>query len=378
MDKFTTKSTSLYSQKVLEPLVIDETSTTRRIFIADINDKNIITSETVSGTIIHQRKNLKDEWETLESINLAGLKGGEGVKIKFDSKQTKKLFDGLTLLYELSKGGVNFGVKEYYVSNVDDYVFIPSERRGLIAALINKNFGEEVWNELVSSNPDLATRLSIARIHTKRKQCLDEFAQNINEEKEEGYWQEFFFQNQWIFGYGLNFKFIEIDSQQPSYGGINYKGKGNQKGDFLTHSKGNANFTVLVEIKKPNSDLIAKTTRSGEPMRYRNGAWLLGSELLGGILQLQANCKTWQRTSNYVENQELRDQQTYTINPKGILIIGSTSQLTNQEQIESFESFRSSLSNLEVLTFDELLERAKFILDTDESNIESEDDLLPF
>jgi hypothetical protein len=175
-----------------------------------------------------------------------------------------------------------------------------------------------------------------------------------------------------------NFKFIEIDSQQPSYGGINYKGKGNQKGDFLTHSKGNANFTVLVEIKKPNSDLIAKTTRSGEPMRYRNGAWLLGSELLGGILQLQANCKTWQRTSNYVENQELRDQQTYTINPKGILIIGSTSQLTNQEQIESFESFRSSLSNLEVLTFDELLERAKFILDTDESNIESEDDLLPF
>ncbi|MGF7077159.1 Shedu immune nuclease family protein [Mucilaginibacter sp. 3215] len=380
MDEFTTQSTSAYSQKVLEPVVIEETSTTRRIFIAEINDKKTLTYETVSGTIIHQRKNLKDEWESIDSINLAGLKGGEGVKIKFDSKQIKKLFDGLTKLYAISKEGVKSGIQKFIVSNAEDSLLIPKERRVLITSLITKNYGEEVWNELVSSDPDLATRLSIARIHAKRKMSLDEFESNINMDKTESYWQEYFYQNQWIFGYGLNFKFLEVDTDQPNYGGINYKGKGNQKGDFLTHTKAESNFTVLVEIKKPNSDLLGKT-KTGEGKRYRNGAWLLGSELLGGVLQLQANCKTWQRYSHYPENRQLIENRTYTINPKGILIIGCTNQLINSEQIESFENFRINLNGIEIITFDELLERAKFILDIDDKSQISdhtEDDRLPF
>ena len=37
MEKFTTVSTSMYSERVLEPIIIEETLNTRRIFIADIN-----------------------------------------------------------------------------------------------------------------------------------------------------------------------------------------------------------------------------------------------------------------------------------------------------------------------------------------------------
>jgi Domain of unknown function (DUF4263) len=210
---------------------------------------------------------------------------------------------------------------------------------------------------------------------------LTEFEDSIKLDKTEAYWQEFFFQNQWIFGYGLDYKFLKIDTGQPSYGGINYKGKGMQRGDFLTHSKAGVNFTVLVEIKKPNTPLIAISNK-GNAVQYRNGAWLLSSEVLGSVLQLQTNCKTWQRSSAYVENRELLDDNIYTVNPKGIIIIGCTTTLLNKDQIESFEGFRRGLTNIEIVTFDEVLERAKHVIlgeSFNEPHISQEDgDDLPF
>lgn len=100
-----------------------------------------------------------------------------------------------------------------------------------------------------------------------------------------------------------------------------------------------------------------------ENIKYRNGAWLLGSEVLGGVSQIQINCKTWQRKSEELENRQLINDNIYTISPKGILVIGNTSEFNNDlEKLTSFELFRQSLSNIEIITFDELFERAKFIL----------------
>jgi len=53
MDKFTTQSTSRYSQKVLDPIVIYEGEKTRCIFCAEINDAKLAKGEIVSRTIIH-------------------------------------------------------------------------------------------------------------------------------------------------------------------------------------------------------------------------------------------------------------------------------------------------------------------------------------
>ena len=52
----------------------------------------------------------------------------------------------------------------------------------------------------------------------------------------------------------------------------------------------------------------------------------------------------------------------YTIEPKGILIIGNTKELSGNESIIScFEGFRRNTTNPEIVTFDELFERAKFM-----------------
>lgn len=385
MEKFTTTSTSSHSQKVNEPIIIDEGDITRKVFIAGINDTKTESGETVSGTILHQRKSKNDKWEDIESINLNSLKSGDGVKLTLRSGHLRKFYDGLTKLYTLSSKGVNFGVQEYVVGKTDETITVPEKRKKYIEKLLEENHGEEIWEELVESYPDLATKLSFARIQSNREKALNEFEKNIKESsKNESYWQEFFTNNDWIFGYGLNYKFLSISSDQPNYGCENYTGKGKQKGDYLTHSEATkVHFTVLVEIKKPETNLLAKKPRTGEYVKYRNGAWLLGCELLGGVSQLQVNCKSWQRDSEELKNRVLLDKDIYTVQPKGILVIGNTAQFeSNLEQLTSFELFRRGLSNIEVLTYDELYERAKFIVGNMQNNVNEKevnnDDSLPF
>lgn len=385
MEKFTTTSTSHYSQDVNEPIIIEQKETTRRIFLAETNDRKLKSGETVSGTIVHQRKGKNDEWEDVDAINLNTLKAGEGVKLKLRSAQTKTLYDGLTKLYALSQKGVQRGEKEYVVGTSDEIVNVPRKRKKYIEKLLNENYGQEIWDELIDKNPDLATKLSHSRIYHNRLKALTEFEKSIEDESlNESYWQEFFTLNDWIFGYGLNYQFLTIESDQPNYGGEKYDGIGKQKGDYLTKTNTeNIKFTVLVEIKKPSSKLLAETPRTKENIRYRNGAWLLGSEVLGGVAQVQINCKSWLKEAEDIKNKELIDNSIYTVLPKGILLIGNTKEFDNNiEQVTSFELFRKGLNNLEILTYDELLERAKFIIgetSTDISDKEIDKDFdLPF
>ena len=53
-------------------------------------------------------------------------------------------------------------------------------------------------------------------------------------------------------------------------------------------------------------------------------------------------------------------------NPKGFILIGNQSEFIKDEKINeikysSFEMFRKNLKNIEILTYDELYQRAKFI-----------------
>lgn len=383
MEKITTQRSSPHTADVKEPIIIEEKDSTRRVFIAYLNDTKINIGETVAGTIVHQRKNKKDEWENLDAINLATLKGGEGVKIKLNSKQLRRFYLGLEKLYKLSMKGLAPGETEFAVAKIDEIIKVPKSRKKFITELLSKDYGLEIWNDLIKSDPDLATRLSLARLQTERQKALKEFSEGIRTNKPEDYWQTFFEKNQWIFGYGLRYHFMTQLVSQPSYGGIDFTGSGNQKGDFLLNTEANVKFTVLVELKKPNSRLLS-ATQSGKPKRYRNGAWLLSSELLGGISQLQINCKTWLTNSSTLQNiDRLGQEEIHTVSPKGILVIGNTLELNRErEKINTFESLRRSLNNPEIITFDELYERARFIVEHEEiyanATEESDSDEVPF
>lgn len=381
MSKITTKSTSLNSAAVEQVLVIEENSITRKIFRAVINDVKITSDETVSGTIVHQRKSRKDGWEDAESIDLTTLKAGDGVKIHFHSTPLKRFYEGLRQLYSVGQKGVYLGEKNFIVEEEDKIIRVPENRKLFIQKLLEQNFAKEIWAELVDNNPDWVTRLSRARIQDKRSEALTEFENSLaDDDLDESYWQKFFQNNQWIFGYGLNYQFNTVLTDQPNYGGTDFTGSGAQRGDFLLSTNAYAKFTYLVEIKKPTARLLIHN-KSGGIFEYRNDVCLISHELSGGVAQIQANCKTWQKSALESQNdRKLRKSNIYTVQPKGILIIGNTKELTTETSKETFELFRRNLFNPEIITFDELLERAKFIVASESISVDSapeEDDDLP-
>lgn len=375
MDNYKVISTSKYSAKLADPIIIEETGTTRKVLIVDLNDKKKSSGETVGITVVHQRKKGKDKWDDVESIPLSSLKGGEGVKLNLDSKNTKKIYDELTKLYALvDKEGVRYGVKDFTVAKADEIIKVPKDRKTIIERLLAENHAREVWEELINSNPNLATKLSYARIHASRSNSLNVFKENLDKKNpDEGFWQTFFHENDWIFGYGLNYQFLHVLHEQPDYGGRNFTGTGSQKGDFLMNSNGNAKFTVLVEIKTPATKLLSyNKTEPRKVKSLRNDVWLLSSDLLGAISQIQVNTRTWNIDSQKAENiRALEGNNIFTVEPKGILVIGHTEEFkTNESIISCFESYRRNTTNPRIITYDELYERAQFIVNNQSVKIE--------
>ena len=369
--KISTKSTSSQSADVVDPFILEEKKSTRRVFQAEINDSKKDSGETVSGTILHQRKNNAQEWENEPAFNLTKIKAGEEIKIRLGSKQVKNLYDALSKLYSISKEGVKLGTNEFTTAKADEVIKVPKDRKIFVERLLEQDFATEVWEELVKTDPDLATRLSNARIQQDRIIALNDFRDSMSKELGEDYWQDFFANNQWIFGYGLNYQFLDQITDQPHYGGADVSGKGNQKGDYLMSTSAEINFTVLVEIKKPETKLLCYR-KNQKPIKYRNGAMLLSRELLGATSQIQANVNKWAVNSQLPDK---RIEGVETIVPKGLLVIGNLNELTEKEMVQTFENYRRNMSNPEVITFDELFERAKYIVNKKEEGSDENEEL---
>ena len=180
-------------------------------------------------------------------------------------------------------------------------------------------------------------------------------------------WQDFFEENTWIFGYGLRYQVLRVIQAQPNYGGADYSGIGGQRGDFLAATEAETRFTCLVEIKKPSTDLL-------QHEQYRNGVWGISKELSGAISQIQINCAQWEISDSRTERNRERLGNIYTVSPKGIVVAGNTSELRNTDMRNSFERFRRELHSPEIITYDELLERARFIVGEAPSPVPEEED----
>ena len=183
---------------------------------------------------------------------------------------------------------------------------------------------------------------------------------NINSNQPEKVWQYFFKMNEWIFGLGLDYRYLSILQSEAHVSDEDLAGRDGAIIDFLL---GATNFTVLVEIKRPDTALF-------EERKNRSGSWRLSEELIDSVSQILEQKAGWQLKSesssgNYTTAGELITQKT--VDPKSILIVGSDSQFsgTGKQQaikLKTFELFRRDSRNIEILTYDELYERAKFVV----------------
>lgn len=190
---------------------------------------------------------------------------------------------------------------------------------------------------------------------------------SIRKPGDEAVWQHFFEANTWIFGYGLNFVFnrpLEGRDLESVVRGHDIAGAG-KRTDALLKTAGILSSLCLIEIKKPDTDLLEREA-------YRPDCWQASRELSGGIAQSQ---KTVQRT---LENLPVEFRPTdrngnptgeilYSYRLKSFLLVGKLSEFTtdvgpNREKFASFELLRKNTIAPEVITFDELFERARFIV----------------
>jgi hypothetical protein len=189
---------------------------------------------------------------------------------------------------------------------------------------------------------------------------------------EEAAWQKFFETNKWIFGYGLTYLFLSnLDEKklEQIVVGSDISGRG-KRADALLKSRGAISALCFVEIKKHSTDLL-----KSDP--YRPACWAPSDDLAGGVAQTQVTVEmTKRKISEKFEpadrNGQPSGEEIFSYHPRSILVIGSLAQFqsstgVNQKKYRSFELYRRHMHRPEIFTFDELYERAKFIVDNSES-----------
>lgn len=195
----------------------------------------------------------------------------------------------------------------------------------------------------------------------KKKNCTNE-----------GLWQKYFEKNPWIFGYGLGYLFLSgLDDkklEQVVQGhSVDSHGK---RVDALMKTKGVISNLCFIEIKTHATALL-------ESKPYRSGCWATSKELAGAIAQVQVTVASAVENLSSKINPSDKEgnptgEEVFNYQPKSYLVIGSMDEFVsdngiNKDKLRSFELLRKNTSSPEIITFDELYERAKFIVHHNES-----------
>lgn len=238
---------------------------------------------------------------------------------------------------------------------------------------------QKLFEEILSEN---VTEDEIINLLYRKKQLnyfenlieSDEFFENekkrLNISKDEALWQNFFEINTWIFGFGLQY-IINIPLQDKKLeqvvDGFDVINRG-KRADAFMKTKGIINSLCFAEIKTHKTKLLAS--------EYRPNVYPPSNELSGGISQIHKTIlSSIANLSNKItptdRNGDPTGEEIFIYKPKSFLLVGNleeflTKKGINKEKYASFELYRRSITDVEIITFDELLERARFIINLNE------------
>jgi hypothetical protein len=205
-----------------------------------------------------------------------------------------------------------------------------------------------------------------------RKKQLVRFKTLLSDDTaDEAKWQAFFEANKWVFGYGLTYVWASsLDGKklEQIVAGKDLWKRG-KRADALLKTKGAVEALCFVEIKKHSTPLL-------KPAQYRPACWSPSDELAGGVVQSQVTVEMAIRTmverfQPHHENGDPTGEEFFAYNPRSYLVIGNLDQFktemgVNIEKYRSFELYRRNTASPEIITFDELYERASAIVQHEE------------
>jgi hypothetical protein len=239
---------------------------------------------------------------------------------------------------------------------------------------------------LVVDDPELLAALARSEITSQdvvalgyRKRQLRVFERLLNEadyfatvlqrhpKGPEDVWQKFFEANPWLFGCGLSLiHFGPLDNRalEQVVRGFSVSGPG-KRVDALLKSHALISTTCFVEIKRHDTPLVSAD-------QYRPGIWQPSRDLSGAVAQVQgtvtAALEGWRAQEAITDaDGELTDETLFTTEPRSYVLCGRLTEFqgehgVNERRFRSFELYRRNLLKPEVVTFDELYERARFLV----------------
>ena len=360
-------STSRQSADV-DPIILRETSTTRLIFRPVLLANPGNPEAPMDGTFIFQRKSPKDEWTDYTELPLSKLRAEEWIKIELRAAELLALFQGLDSYYDLVREhGLVQGTQE----------FIPAPRsRALRSLVLNEGQFQKALQDdelasallrglisWLSGNERAVAAARLDGISLEQLQQFDavlglarlqRFCRDLDENEnnaDESYWQKTLESNGWVIAQVYAVPIMLIQSQVYVGGKLITNRQGNTA-DFLYRNDISGNV-VLVEIKTPVSALLGAL--------YRNNVVNVSDELSGGLLQILNARQSLIENYSALATEAVGSRRP--LSPRGLLIVGSGTQLRTHEQRASFELFRSNQREIEIVTFDELRRKIDLMIE---------------
>ncbi|MFT6031403.1 MAG: hypothetical protein ACI8O8_003155 [Oleiphilaceae bacterium] len=254
-----------------------------------------------------------------------------------------------------------------YFLKDDNYPMKPLE---IQSTAINKLVAKDVENVNVDlSISEQSVSISIVERNTKKisrdqpeklfklrdkielvtlENLIIKYEEALGKRLNESYWQSLFNENPFILSMIFGCPIIKVQDQ-ASVGGRKISGSGDKITDFLVKNS-MTNNTAIIEIKTPQELLIGK--------EYRDGVYSPSVALSGSLNQaLDQKYKLQKNIASIKEESRIYDVETYAIHCA--LIIGQMPGDLGKQK--SFEIFRRNSKDLEMITFDELLEKLKLL-----------------
>lgn len=216
-----------------------------------------------------------------------------------------------------------------------------SEKKELVKT-INKNI-KQILNEDSETLVKLKSNIELVSLENLIVVFEGMLSKKLSEDK----WQELFLENPFILNLLFGFPIIKIQDQ-ASVGGRKLSGEGDKITDFLIKNI-RTNNTALIEIKKPQSQLLNKSP-------YRNGIFSPSTELSGSINQVLDQKHKFQKEIGAIkENSGIFDIETFAVHC--VLIVGLIPE--GRDESRSLEMFRRNSRDVDIITFDEILDKLK-------------------
>lgn len=228
-----------------------------------------------------------------------------------------------------------------------------------LVKLLNSKIDYKKILDCINSNPNILDDISekldndnSLKLYNNLKLKFvnpDYLRDNLDKDDEE-YWQKLFTENPNIL-FSIIPSVGQIICKKPYMGGKAINNTGGTISDFLFKC-GTRNVSII-EIKKPTTKLIEG--------QYRNEVFSPSNKLSSAIVQVRKQKDIL--TKEYYMRKESSEKQGIKLDiydPKIYLIIGNSQKL-NESQLESFELFRNGLKDIEIITFNEVVDKLTLI-----------------